>query len=103
MIRGTTPTIVVEFTESDIQMDEVEQIWVTLKNLSNSKTYEINDFSIDTELKRAVIRLPQDDTLNFINGRVKIQLRVLLKNGFAFASRIEEVCLGDVLKEGEIL
>lgn len=103
MIRGTTPTIVVEFENTDIGMNEIEQIWVTMKSLSNSKTYEINDFSIDEQLKRAVIRLPQDDTLDFINGRVKIQLRVLLKDGFAFASKIEEVCLGDVLKDGEIL
>ena len=55
------------------------------------------------EDKKIICRLTQAESLSFTpNSRVRVQLRARLKDGTTIASRIRDVTVGNVLKEGII-
>lgn len=106
MYRGTTPTIVLQLN-SDVDLSELEQIWVTFKNKSAEKTYDIDEVELDNENKTVSVTMSQEDTLAFqtcgnLQGKVEIQIRLLDQDGIASASNIAEVNLLRILKEGVI-
>lgn len=100
MTRGTTPTIILKL-KTDLQMSEMKQIWVTMKNLVFEKTYQIGDIQI-TEDNSLVIQLSQEDTLKFCSGDVNVQVRLLNNSDKAYASNIKSLSVKSILKEGVI-
>lgn len=103
MIRGTTPTLRIKI-KSDIDLEQMKDIWVTVKNNIFEVTYKLsnNQIDIEKEEKRLLIKMSQEDTLNFSAGKVKIQVRFLDSMDTAFATKIAERDIGAVLKEGII-
>ena len=101
MYRGTTPTI--SFTlSSDIDLNSSEQVWVTFENHSKILTKSRSDLDIDAENNVIRLQLAQEETLSFTPGEVKIQLRMLLADGNAIASRVEVTTVDRILQDGVI-
>lgn len=106
MYRGTTPNIVIK-VNSDLDLNTMEQIWVTFKNKSAEKTYDIDVIEVDAVNNTISLTMSQEDTLAFqtygsIQSKVEVQLRLLDDEGMAYASNINEVNLLRILKEGVI-
>lgn len=101
MYRGTTPTLIYK-VKSNLNLDTVKQIWVTLKNYSFERTYDKNEVLIDSENNTVTVELSQEDTLKFYGSKVQTQIRVLVDSDKAFASNIKEIDINDILKEGVI-
>lgn len=106
MYRGTTPTIKCQIN-SDIDLTDIEQVWVTFKNKSYEKTYDIEEVEIDTDENTISLVMTQEDTLAFhtcgeLKGKVAVQIRLLTTGGLAMASNVAEITLEGTLKEGVI-
>ena len=67
MYRGTTPTLIYN-VNSNLDLNGMLQIWVTLKNLMYEKTFEKDNIIVDNENKTITVELSQEDTLLF-NGK----------------------------------
>ena len=96
MIRGTTPT---HFFTTNIDASELTSIMVIYAQGDNELFHKcIEDCTLDGN--RFSVQLTQEETLKFdCNQKVQIQIRVLLNDGNAMASRpyvvsVEE-CLND--------
>lgn len=102
MFRGTTPTLTYKLN-TDIDLTDIVQIWVTLSDGVNQITKDINDVIIDNVEHTVQVKLSQEDTL-LLNGgsKAKTQIRLLDGNDNAYASSIKEVMLNSILKDGVI-
>lgn len=101
MYRGTTPTLIYN-VNSNLDLNGMLQIWVTLKNLMYEKTFGKDNIIIDNENKTITVELSQEDTLLFNGKEVNTQIRFLDSTGKAYASNIEKIELNNILKEGVI-
>ena len=106
MYRGTTPSIVLK-VNSDLDLSEMSEIWVTLKNKSAEKTYTLEQLEVNAEEHTIGLTMSQEDTLAFetcgsLVGKVEIQARFLDEGGLAYASNIASIELSRILKEGVI-
>ena len=103
IIRGTTPTLTFH-VKNEIDLNEIAQIWITFKTkvgiTIKEKTYDIEDVTIEDN--NISLNLTQEDTLEFTDQVMLVQLRVRLNNDVAYASSIMEVDIGQILKEGVI-
>lgn len=100
MTRGTTPTISLSLN-TDMQMSEMKQIWVTLKNLMFERTYRKEEIQI-LENNSLIIQPTQEETLKFCKGAVDVQVRLLTHSEKAYASNIKTISVKGILKEGVI-
>ncbi len=101
MYRGTTPTLIYNIN-SNLDLNGMLQIWVTLKTLMYEKTFSKDDIIVNNENKTLTIELSQEDTLNFYGSNVETQVRFLDSNRKAYASNIKKIILDNILKEGVI-
>lgn len=101
MYRGTTPTLIYN-VNSNLDLNGMLQIWVTLKNLMYEKTFGKDNIIVDNENKTITVELSQEDTLLFNGKEVNTQIRFLDSTGKAYASNIEKIELNNILKEGVI-
>ena len=98
LFRGTTPVIILKVnTEIDLSTIELCHVTIVNEGGSNKKTYENVD--IDTENNQISFQMTQEDTLEFIAGKIKIQLRAKLFNGTVVSSKIITTTIYDVLEE----
>lgn len=101
MIRGTTPTLLFH-VQKEVQVLQMKQIWVTLKGNTNEMTFDIEDLVLDGEENTIKINMTQEETLSFYGGPIRMQIRVLTKDGKALASKIMSTDLSGILKDGVI-
>ena len=97
MIRGTTAKITFNIPF------ETNQISVAYVTFTSDGVVAVEKNLADLVLgdKKIICRLTQ--SLSFTpNSRVRVQLRARLKDGTTIASRIRDVTVGNVLKEGII-
>lgn len=106
MYRGTTPNLVFRINSS-LDLNTMVQVWVTLENRYHEITYDINRLTINAEENTIVLDMTQEETLAFeMNGMIRdkvfAQIRFLDENDKAYASKVVEVALNRILKEGVI-
>lgn len=101
MYRGTTPTLTFRIN-SEIDLNSIVEVWVTLKATNIVQTWTKNDLIIDAAEKTISLPLTQADTLELDAGSVLCQLRFLDMNDKAFASPVKRINLHNILKEGVI-
>lgn len=101
MIRGTTPTIIFN-VNSEIDLNDMVQVWATFKSKLKEVTKDISEINVDNDKKTVTVRLSQEETLQFHDARVDVQLRFLSRDGKAYASKIKPLKVEDVLKGGVI-
>lgn len=103
MIRGTTPTEVYKIDNTDVDLSECSQIWVTIVDWSTKEyTWDISRLTIDAEEHSISLTLTQAETLAFTPGQAYAQLRFLYNDGSAFASKRIGFNIEDVKKGGVI-
>ena len=106
IIRGTTPTLTFHVKNDQLNLDEIAEIWVTFKTKAGvkvrEKTYTIEDVLIDAGEHTITLNLTQEDTLDFADTNMVVQLRVRFDNDVAYASDIIPIEIGHILKEGVI-
>lgn len=99
MRRGTTPTI--KATIVGLQGIEIDEIFLTIKQLGIEIEKSGSDIAVDGDGISAT--LTQQETLSLAGGSsAAIQVRVLSKNGTAYATNIANLPVGTILKEGVI-
>lgn len=100
MRRGTTPVVKVNI--KGIEVSELQSLYLTFDQGDIQITKKTEDLTIDTEDNSIKAHLSQQDTLEFGDGNVKIQLRAVTKDGIAVASSIKSKPIGEILMDGEI-
>ena len=106
IIRGTTPTLTFHVKNEQLDLNEIAEIWITFKTKAGVKvkeqTYTSEDVVIDAEKHDIELILSQEDTLDFSDTNMVVQLRVRMNDDMAFASSIIDIDIGHILKEGVI-
>lgn len=106
IIRGTTPTLAFHVKNEQLNLDEIAEIWITFRTKASaqviSKTYTKEDVSIDAENHIIELFLSQEDTLDFADPNMVVQIRARFDNDLAYASDIIGIKVGHILKEGVI-
>lgn len=106
IIRGTTPTLTFHIKNPTLDLDQIAEIWVTFRTKTGvnlkEKTYTHDDVLIDNTDRTITLNLTQEDTLNFTDRYMVVQLRVRFNDDVAYASSIMDVDIGQILKEGII-
>ena len=105
MVRGTTPTHA--FEGLPVLSNTIEQIWITyLQAGAPIITKNIDEVTFQDDAQKgtctAQITLTQEETLLFAPGRVRIQVRLLLKDGTALASCEVTTNVKRILEDGVI-
>lgn len=105
IIRGTTPTLVFDI-DTELNLDEIVELWITFKTKlgtrAREKTFSKSQVSLDDENKRIILPLTQEDTLFFTDSVMQVQIRLRLENDLAYASDIVDTNIGRILKDGVI-
>lgn len=103
--RGTTPTLTFKIN-SNLDLTDIAELWITFRTepgvWQREKTYTLDDVAVDAVEKTITLVLTQEDTLNFGESAVQIQMRVRMNDTMAYASDIIETTIGKILKDGVI-
>ena len=106
IIRGTTPILTFHVKNETLDLSDIADIWITFKNKAGVKTKEITfdleDVVIDAVERTITLNLTQEDTLDFTDNNMVVQLRVKFNNDMAYASSIMGIDIRHILKEGVI-
>lgn len=94
MRRGTTPTLKLTL---DIDLDLLEDIYVTLYQSGIILTKFNDDIEIYPDDKLIKVRLTEKETMSFKPTAVKIQLRATTKSGGSIATDIVTLPMNDIL------
>ena len=99
MIRGTTPSYQFKLP---FDVSVLNKVWVTFSQFDKEIfTIEESDCYLDGNVVR--VELTQEQTLQLeSNALLDIQLRVLIVNGSALASKVFRVPVRKILKGGVI-
>lgn len=100
--RGTTPTIVMNVLD-DLDLSRIVEIWVYFSQQNKVKIDKgENDVVMDYDNRKMRVLLSQEDTLNLKEGEAIFQVRALLDDGTALASKDSKVKVLQVYKGGVI-
>lgn len=102
MTRGTTPTLIFRITSDGIDLADMTQVWVTIRDQSHKLTKTIEDVEIEPAEGTISLALSQEDTLYFTNSMVEIQIRLLDDSGNAYATSVKTLPMNRILEGGVI-
>ena len=106
IIRGTTPSLTFHVKNTTLDLDTIAEIWVTFRTKAGVRvkeaTYTKEDVLIDAAEHTITLNLTQEDTLDFSDTDMVVQLRVRFDDDNAYASSIIPIDIGHILKEGII-
>lgn len=94
MIRGSTPT---HTFNCKLEPDLIHKVRI-LYAQNNVLVLKKEDEDCIKDGQKISVKLTQEDTLNFKEGRVEIQLRVLTPNGDSIPSKIHTVDVSKLLE-----
>lgn len=102
LIRGTTPTIVINVID-EIDLSRVIEIWVYFYQSGTVKiNKKLEDVSFNVQDRQIILTLSQEDTLSLKAGESLFQIRMLLQDGNALATRESSVKINEIYKGGVI-
>ena len=105
IIRGTTPTVTFK-VNSNLDLTDIAELWITFRTKTGAytkeKTFTLDDVAIDAVEKTVTLVLSQEDTLDFLETAILVQMRVRMNDDMAYASSIIETSIGKILKDGVI-
>ena len=101
MTRGTTPTLKFHI-DDEIDMSRITSVYITLKQRKTVLTKTLDDITVEPEEKMLYCYLTQEDTLLFNDGYISVQVRAIIDDSSAVASKIAMIDMGHILKEGVI-
>ena len=99
MYRSTTPTVILHVKNEDFDMNQIEVCHVAIESENGRirKVYENPD--INVEEKTITFTMTQDDTLNFMVGKIKLQTKMKLIGGAVVASKMIVTQMNEILEE----
>lgn len=100
--RGTTPRIVIN-VKSDMDLSSIKVIWVYISQ--NSRVVlnkELPDVMIDNDNRTITMTLSQNDTLGLKVGDGIFQIRFLMNDNTALASKPCKIGIEEIYKDGVI-
>lgn len=102
LIRGTTPTIYINIRD-EIDLSKVVTIWIYVyQNNSIKICKELSDVSINIQDRQIIVELSQVDTLSLKRGDALFQIRILLNDGTALATKASNIHIDEIYKDGVI-
>jgi hypothetical protein len=101
MYRGTTPTLLLEL-DTTVSLANLAELWATFRTAAVEVTKTLSEVTIDDELKIITVPLTQEETLKLYNANCQVQVRFRTQEGKAYASTISDICVENILKDGEI-
>lgn len=101
MYRGTTPTICFSLISS-MDLADAAGIWLTFSMFGRSMTFTDDRITVDAPERKMYVTLTQQETLSLGTGTVKVQARILMRDGTAYATDVSDVEVMGVLMDGEI-
>lgn len=84
--RGTTPTLVLTFSDETLDLTQASHVYVTIKATGQILTKTGAD--LDVEARQISVFLGQSETLAFAPGRVQLQVNWIYADGKRGASEI---------------
>ena len=97
MIRGTTPTLIFTISSS-IDFSAISEAEIYCKTISKLITKTKDEMSINATAKTISVTLTQEETLALCIGECMVQLRVLMSDGTAMATKAQTVRIDQILK-----
>ena len=101
MYRGTTPAFDFKLN-TDIDLDQVEALYVTCKSRSKELSFDRDGCTINNDTKTISVRLTQEQTLQFGAGTVSVQIRLRVGRDRAYATPVKNIDISQILKDGVI-
>ena len=100
--RGTTPTININ-VKSEIDLAAISVIWVYITQDNRVVIdKELKDCTLDVENRVISLELTQEDTLALKVGEGLFQIRLLMIDGLALATKASRITVQEVYKDGVI-
>lgn len=93
MTRGTTPTLSFNFGE-DFDYSLVEKAELTIRQNRKKIIYDL-----DKGEDCLFLDLDETDTLQYVEGFIELQIKLLLTNGKVVATDIQKLFVKDILNE----
>ena len=92
MVRGTTPTFQLKITDDSVDLTQALNVYATFKQLG----FQIDKSGEDIEVyeKQVDVFLSQEETLQFAEGNVEVQLNWTYADGTRAATRIKQIDVG---------
>ena len=95
MRRGTTPTIIINFKNTD--MESIETWYITIKQDNVAITKINDDITIITDNGTIEVRLTERETMMFRSGEAELQVRAVTKAGDRVAGEIKRFPVDRIL------
>ena len=103
MYRGTTPTFVFQLDSTTIDLSDMSQIWVTIRDgIGRKHNWDINRVTVDNTNKNVSLTLTQAETLTMAPGIGAAQIRFLTNGGAAFTTEKTVMVIAKTIKGGII-
>lgn len=103
IIRGTTPTLVITI-KNDLDFSMITEVWIYISQYNKvriDKTF--TDVAFNPVEKTISVPLSQEDTLNARAGDAIFQMRLLLSDGTALATKAKNIDIVQIYKGGKIV
>lgn len=100
--RGDTPTLIIHVKESQLQLEYIADVHVTLRARNFKLTKSGKDIIVNPSENTLRVKLSEKETLKLQAGTVKEQERYTLKNGNVISSNIKTLKVEDILYELEV-
>lgn len=92
MVRGTTPTFQLKITDDDVDLTQATNVYATFKQLGFQIDKSGDDLVVTA--KQVDVYLSQEETLQFAEGDIEIQLNWTYGDGSRAATKIKRVSIG---------
>lgn len=99
MYRYTTPTLTLKLDGLDFDEVQTFRVAIEQNKIELLKVVEVSDPGVDAETSTIVVSLTQEETAQFKESPVAIQVRVKLTNGKVLATNKVKKMVSDVLDE----
>lgn len=99
MYRYTTPTLTLKLEGLDFDEVLLFRVAIEQNKIELLKVVDVSDPGVDAETSTVVVSLTQEETAQFKESPVAIQVRVKLANGKVLATNKVKKMVSDVLDE----
>lgn len=99
MYRYTTPSLTLKLEGLDFDEVLLFRVAIEQKNIELLKVVEVSDPGVDAENSTIVVSLTQEETAQFKESPVEIQVRIKLTNGKVLATNKVKRMVSGVLDE----
>lgn len=100
--RTTTPTIALNIKNDSFDFATISVCHVTLESEGGQTQKIIENPEIDSQNRRILFRLTEEDTKAFDVGIVKLQIKMKLTNEDIICSKIVRATMCEILEEGSL-